>query len=157
MACKLLDDVTEVVNREIEEWLLCNNEGNIVLLEVSFFTGQFLLEDCWKISRIETKLQYRTWIIQKSVFKTRLRSFTCISRWWQIPCPFVYRLYSLQPMPKNCDSPSVSDASMLTYVTTHFTASLFCHVHFTIVQFPFSKGHLLNLPIQGLLGNRFHK
>lgn len=46
MACKLLDDVTEVVNREIEEWLLCNNEGNIVLLEVSYFTGQFLLEAC---------------------------------------------------------------------------------------------------------------
>jgi len=39
MACKLSDEVTEVVNKELDEWLNCNDDGNLVLLEVSSIIG----------------------------------------------------------------------------------------------------------------------
>ena len=35
MACEMSDDVSSRINREIDEWLIYNTDGTVVLLDVS--------------------------------------------------------------------------------------------------------------------------
>ena len=45
MACSMSEEVSETVNREVEEWLIENNDGSLILLDVnnSFFTSLIVI------------------------------------------------------------------------------------------------------------------